>query len=226
MQLANDISHAGYSRPLQAAKTMDLSPVLAEKIILSVYPPIIRSPSTTLAVSQGELDAFQVVGSRRLPGLRRDRHQHDFVRDHRHGAAKKGLLGFAVERATRRRTSASHVRASRCSSRSSPSPTRTRRSAPGDHPVQSFVWDDFTAKPDRDYEYYFHPLRGQAEEPRPHRRRRSRIRVHTEPLFSTDEHDIFFNRGVASSQAYARQFGNKKPSKLSRAQAGARRSSG
>jgi phosphatidylserine/phosphatidylglycerophosphate/cardiolipin synthase-like enzyme len=39
------------------------------------------------------------------------------------------------------------------------------------------------------------------------------IRAHTEALYG-DEHDIFFNRGVASSQAYARQFENKRPSKL------------
>ena len=32
------------------------------------------------------------------------------------------------------------------------------------------------------------------------------IKVRTEPLFSKLEHDVFFNRGVASSQAYAREF--------------------
>lgn len=40
------------------------------------------------------------------------------------------------------------------------------------------------------------------------------IKVRTEPLFSKLEHDIFFNRGVASSQAYAREFDNKKPDEL------------
>ena len=39
-----------------------------------------------------------------------------------------------------------------------------------------------------------------------------RITVPTEQLSTAEEHDIFFNRGVASSQAYAREFGNKKPS--------------
>ena len=41
-----------------------------------------------------------------------------------------------------------------------------------------------------------------------------RIKVRTEPLITRDDDDVFFNRGVASSQAYARQFGNKKPSEL------------
>src|SRR5262249_33369577 len=39
-------------------------------------------------------------------------------------------------------------------------------------------------------------------------------RIRTEELFSTQEHDIFFNRGVASSQAYARKFDNKQPDEL------------
>ena len=38
--------------------------------------------------------------------------------------------------------------------------------------------------------------------------------MRTEPQFSDLEHDIFFNRGVASSQAYAREFRNQSPSKL------------
>jgi phosphatidylserine/phosphatidylglycerophosphate/cardiolipin synthase-like enzyme len=79
-----------------------------------------------------------------------------------------------------------------------------------DHPVQSFVWDDFTAKPGRKYEYFFHPVKGS-----PKNLDRSakpiRIAVETEPLYSDNEHDVFFNRGVASSQAYSREFDNKKP---------------
>ena len=82
-----------------------------------------------------------------------------------------------------------------------------------DHPIQSFVTDDFTAKPGREYEYLFHPLKGS-----PKNLDRSAqpisIEVRTEPQFSDLEHDIFFNRGVASSQAYAREFRNQSPSKL------------
>lgn len=38
--------------------------------------------------------------------------------------------------------------------------------------------------------------------------------MRTEPLFSDEEHDVFFNRGVASSQAYARKFDNKPPREI------------
>ena len=38
--------------------------------------------------------------------------------------------------------------------------------------------------------------------------------MRTEPLFTNGPHDVFFNRGVASSQAYERRFGNKRPDEL------------
>ena len=64
-----------------------------------------------------------------------------------------------------------------------------------------------------EYTYFFHPLRG-----KPSRLDRTaapvRVTVRTEALYTKDQHDIFFNRGVASSQAYTRKFGNKKPDKL------------
>jgi len=78
------------------------------------------------------------------------------------------------------------------------------------HPIQSLVWDDFTADPGHDYTYVFHPLAGT-----PKNLDRSRpsisIDIRTEPLYG-ETHDVFFNRGVASSQAYARKFGNLAPS--------------
>jgi PLD-like domain len=40
------------------------------------------------------------------------------------------------------------------------------------------------------------------------------ITVHTEPLFTDGEHDVFFNRGVASSQAYERNFGSEPIDKM------------
>lgn len=83
------------------------------------------------------------------------------------------------------------------------------------HPLQSFVWDDFNVVDDRTYEYVFTPLEGTKTHlvPRPDYPAIS-IKVRTEKLFSTKTHDVCFNRGVASSQAYARKYGNKKPDKL------------
>jgi phosphatidylserine/phosphatidylglycerophosphate/cardiolipin synthase-like enzyme len=130
-------------------------------------------------------------------------------------AAKKELHGFAVER-TKGNGSRQKMRGFKVFQSIIPNPDKNAQVSTWDHPVQSFVWDDFTADDDETYEFYFHPLRGT-----PASLDRSaapiRIKVQTEPLFTKGTHDIFFNRGVASSQAYARQFENKKPSKLSKA---------
>lgn len=128
------------------------------------------------------------------------------------GDAKEGLLGFAVERG---------IKGGKLQFRPGfkvfhsvePKPTKETRVSTKEHPVQSFVWDDFTAEPGTEYVYRFHPMRGTPKKPdlsaAP-----VEIRIRTEELFSTQEHDIFFNRGVASSQAYARKFDNKKPDDL------------
>jgi phosphatidylserine/phosphatidylglycerophosphate/cardiolipin synthase-like enzyme len=128
-------------------------------------------------------------------------------------ADTKGLLGFAVERVDPAENERYYVYGFKVFASVLPQPDEKTTVKTPDHPIQSFVWDDFTAKPDRKYEYVFHPLKGT-----PKNLDRSAapisIRVRTEPLFSTAEHDVFFNRGVASSQAYARKFGNRKPDKL------------
>jgi phosphatidylserine/phosphatidylglycerophosphate/cardiolipin synthase-like enzyme len=79
-------------------------------------------------------------------------------------------------------------------------------------PIQSFVWDDFTLKPDQEYTYTFIPVKGKPGELDP--QSPISIKVKTEQAFSDKVHDIFFNRGVASSQAYAREFNNTRPDDL------------
>jgi phosphatidylserine/phosphatidylglycerophosphate/cardiolipin synthase-like enzyme len=128
-------------------------------------------------------------------------------------AGTKSLLGFAVERSDPEGKQDFYAFGFKVFPSLVPKPDEKTRVKTSRHPVQSFVWDDFTAKPDHKYEYVFHPLKGTPKK----LDRTSQpvaIRVQTEPLFSTLEHDIFFNRGVASSQAYTREFGNKKPSQL------------
>jgi phosphatidylserine/phosphatidylglycerophosphate/cardiolipin synthase-like enzyme len=127
--------------------------------------------------------------------------------------AKKGLLGFAVARGVKGKQPEFRP-GFKVFHSVVPKPDKATRVSTERHPVQSFVWDDFTAEPATEYTYRFHPMRGTPQKPDlsadP-----IEIRVRTEALFSTEEHDIFFNRGVASSQAYTRKFGNKKPDDLS-----------
>src|SRR5262249_50299887 len=124
-----------------------------------------------------------------------------------------GLLGFAVERSDPTENQRYFMYGFKVFRSVVPHPQENQTVSTFDQPVQSLVWDDFTAKDDRTYEYFFHPLKGT-----PKNIDRSApaipIRIRTEPLFSDKTHDVFFNRGVASSQAYAREFQNQMPDKI------------
>jgi phosphatidylserine/phosphatidylglycerophosphate/cardiolipin synthase-like enzyme len=131
-------------------------------------------------------------------------------------AKTQGLLGFAVERHDPKEDERYFLYGFKVFKSVFAVPTSDIVVSTRDHPVQSFVYDDFTAKPGRTYTYYFYPIKGKPKkldrsaEPIP-------ITVKTELLFSKLEHDIFFNRGVASSQAYQRRFGNRSPEQLRKA---------
>jgi phosphatidylserine/phosphatidylglycerophosphate/cardiolipin synthase-like enzyme len=134
---------------------------------------------------------------------------------HADAADTSGLLGFAVERVDHTENERYLMPGFKVFESVIPVPDESIVVSTWEHPVQSLVWDDFTAKPDHDYSYYFRPIKGRA-------RNLDRsaapleIRVKTEALFDKKAtHQIFFNRGVASSQAYQRRFGNVKPDELS-----------
>lgn len=130
-------------------------------------------------------------------------------------ADTEGLLGFGVERIDKAENQRFFTFGFKVFPSVIKNPDDRTMVKTNDHPIQSFVTDDFTAKPDREYEYLFHPIRGT-----PKNLDRSAqpisIKVHTEPQFSDLEHDVFFNRGVASSQAYSREFDNQSPAELDR----------
>jgi len=125
-------------------------------------------------------------------------------------ASTSGLLGFAVERIDRLEKQRFYMPGFKVFRSVIPHPGPHLGVSTFEHPVQSFVWDDFTGKPDRAYEYVFHPLKGTSRNI-DRRAAPIHIRVRTEPLYTRGEHDVFFNRGVASSQAYERKFGNRPP---------------
>ncbi len=128
------------------------------------------------------------------------------------GAHTEHLLGFSVYRVDPAEDQAYWMYGFKVFRSVIPQPDEKTQVSTYDHPVQSFVWDDLTCKPDRVYEYRFVPVKGTPK--KLERGDPVTLRVRTEPLFSRERHDIFFNRGVASSQAYARKFGNVRPDKL------------
>jgi phosphatidylserine/phosphatidylglycerophosphate/cardiolipin synthase-like enzyme len=124
-------------------------------------------------------------------------------------AARPGLLGFAVERIDPVENQRYFMRGFKVFPSVDATPDASTSVSTFEHPIQSLVWDDFTAKPGRRYTYRFHPLAGtpkNLDRTRPV----AEIDIETEPLYG-GTHDVFFNRGVASSQAYAHRFRNLPP---------------
>jgi hypothetical protein len=90
-----------------------------------------------------------------------------------------------------------------------------------DHPIQSFQWGDYTAKAGVRYKYQIVPAYGTPKLLQLDTASAVTIDVTTEPELGNladatsagaVQHDIFFNRGVIGSQAYAREpFGNIDP---------------
>lgn len=121
--------------------------------------------------------------------------------------ARKGLLGFCVERAAEGGPFL-WLRGFKVFRSLVPDPKPEDDVSTYTHPIQALVWDDFTLRPGTTYTYRFHPMRGTPAKPR--RNLPIVITVRSEPLLG-GVHDVMFNRGVASSQAYMRQFAGKPP---------------
>jgi phosphatidylserine/phosphatidylglycerophosphate/cardiolipin synthase-like enzyme len=87
-----------------------------------------------------------------------------------------------------------------------------------EHPVQGFCWADYTAKAGTHYQFRVVPVFGAVKNPKLDDAAAVTLDVicETEGDLPTNgnggiRHDVFFNRGVIGSQAYAREFGNRAP---------------
>jgi phosphatidylserine/phosphatidylglycerophosphate/cardiolipin synthase-like enzyme len=126
-------------------------------------------------------------------------------------AARKGLLGFSVHRADETENEQYWLKGFRTFEETFENPPSGSLVSTQEHPVQDFVWSDFTAKPDHQYIYKVVPVYGQPKNltygPA------VEVKVATEKE-ADDVHSVYFNRGVVGSQAYAREFHNVSPDKL------------
>lgn len=128
-------------------------------------------------------------------------------------ADTSGLLGFSVERLDKKSGERKFADGFKVFKEVFPNPDQNTVVSTYTQPVQSFVWDDFTCYDNIEYEYLFYPIKGS---PKSLDRTGKPISVSitTEKAFSKNTHDVFFNRGVASSQAYRRKFFNQTPDKI------------
>jgi phosphatidylserine/phosphatidylglycerophosphate/cardiolipin synthase-like enzyme len=76
------------------------------------------------------------------------------------------------------------------------------------HPIQGFFWGDFTTRYGHEYTYRIVAMRGDPGALRASETVEVRIATEKE---DEGQHAVYFNRGVAGSQAYVRKFGDRRP---------------
>jgi len=123
-------------------------------------------------------------------------------------AACEGHMGFAVHRTDHTENQAGWLCGMKTFEATDPGLPSTARYPTHQHPIQGFTWSDFAVKADHRYTYVVQALRGAPDNLQPFKE--VTLEVRTESEFGGD-HDIFFNRGAAASQEYARRFDNVPP---------------
>ncbi len=115
--------------------------------------------------------------------------------------ARKGLLGFTIEKKGSRGSFKPLRGGARAFENYDVGKSADSRTAP----IQSMMWSDYTAQPNKSYTFKVIPVYGRpgALEPGP----AVELVVKTEGN-DDGKHAVFFNRGVAGSQAYSRRFGD------------------
>lgn len=125
--------------------------------------------------------------------------------------ARAGLLGFAIKRSDHTENESYWLRGFKTFQSVVANPIPGQTYSLLEHPIQSFLWGDYTAKPAHDYTFEVVPLYGEPKNIRQGKSVLVRIRTEQE---NRGKHAVYFNRGVAGSQAYAWRFGNRSPDEV------------
>ena len=165
-----------------------------------------------------QLEEGAVLAARAIGGLHVVTVAWDFVAGQE--AKREGLLGFAIERSELEQGNVIERYFLRGIKRFK---FKDEGLAPGtpmptsEHPIQSFQWGDYTAKPGTTYRYKIVPVYGKPKLLDLDDASSITVEITTEAEEGRAgedgkaAHDIYFNRGAAGSQAYARKFPNAKP---------------
>ncbi|EPX56879.1 hypothetical protein D187_007315 [Cystobacter fuscus DSM 2262] len=125
--------------------------------------------------------------------------------------ARRGLLGFSVRRTDHTEGEMVWLRGLRYFERDSSRFHQGMSPSTWEAPIQGFLWGDYSAKPEHDYGYEVFPVYG---EPGQLEHGPSvTVRISTESC-TESIHSVFFNRGVAASQAYVQRFQNLPPNQV------------
>ncbi|WP_181161309.1 phospholipase D-like domain-containing protein [Labrys okinawensis] len=122
--------------------------------------------------------------------------------------ARQGLLGFAIKRTDIAEDQSYWLSGTKLFREVVPEPRPGQKYSTLEHPIQSFLWSDYTAKPGRRYGFLIRPVYGTPKNLR--YGNDIEIEVTTESEDS-GKHAVYFNRGAIASQAFAEKFGNRGP---------------
>jgi phosphatidylserine/phosphatidylglycerophosphate/cardiolipin synthase-like enzyme len=124
--------------------------------------------------------------------------------------ARPGCLGFGIHRTDHTENEAYWVAGFKTFRSVVPQPSSTRFYTTDQQPIQSLWWGDYTAKPAHQYTYLVVPIYGTPAAPVPRDGISVSIDVTTNDP-TVGMHGVYFNRGVAASQAYSVKFGAAPP---------------
>jgi len=127
-------------------------------------------------------------------------------------SATKDLLGFAIHRTDHVENENYWLRGFKTFEETEPAPCPGALYSTLEHPIQSFQWADYSAKTGYEYTYKIVPLRGKPKNIKLGKSIKIKIKTESE---DSGKHAIYFNRGVAGSQAYCRKFDHKTPDEVS-----------
>lgn len=127
-----------------------------------------------------------------------------------------GLRGFAVHRVDHTSGEAGYMTGMKAFAETDPGFPAPAHYSTRQHPIQSFQWADYTAEPGHEYTYTVSALKGDPKDLEVFRE--VSVDISTESPEGGDE-DVYFNRGVAGSQAYVARFGDKSPKNVPNGQA-------
>jgi hypothetical protein len=119
-----------------------------------------------------------------------------------------GLLGFYIHKKNLVKKTSYDIEAIKYFKETVKDPKPGARYSTKKHPWQSFLWEDFFVEFKGYYQYKFTPVYGTPSKLKYGKPVTISLRI---PDPKDDIHEVYFNRGVAGSQAYASKFKNKRP---------------
>ncbi len=119
--------------------------------------------------------------------------------------SSKGLLGFSICRTDHTENEKYWLKSFKTFKETDPNPAPGSLVSTQENPIQGFHWGDYTAKPNHQYSYEVVPVYGIPKNLKPGPSVLLDVSTQNE---DQGRHAVYFNRGVAGSQAFARKFPN------------------